>query len=242
MRRVDKYLDAPDRDLYVVASNAIVFEDAYLAWPSESDNRRLDRFVLRAINLKIPSKGLTVISGKTGSGKSLLLTAMLGRAEKLSGTIKTPQVPPSRQRFDHKATKSNWIIDGATAYVAQVPWIENATVRDDILFGLPYDENRYERTLSVCALRKDLTEFPDGDLTEIGANGVNLSGGQRWRVSFARALYSRAGILVLDDVLSSLDPQVGRQLLEEALTGDIGVGRTRILITYHVDLCQSQTR
>ncbi|KAI4227224.1 MAG: hypothetical protein LQ349_006751 [Xanthoria aureola] len=79
-------------------------------------------------------------------------------------------------------------------------------------------------------------------LTDIGANGINLSGGYRWRISFARALYSRAGILILDDVLSSLDSQVGRQLLEEALAGDLGEGRTRILVTYHVDLCQSQTR
>ncbi|KAL8650433.1 MAG: hypothetical protein Q9226_005147 [Calogaya cf. arnoldii] len=242
VRRVDKYMNTPDQDPYAVGSDTIVFEDASVAWPYNTATRRLSRFHLRAVNLRIPPKGLTVISGKTGSGKSLLLTAILGKAEKLSGTIKIPQAPPSWQRFDHTATKSNWIIDAAMAYVAQVPWIENATIRGNILFGLPFDQKRYEKTLSVCALRKDLDLFPDSDLTDIGANGVNLSGGQRWRVSFARALYSRAGILVLDDVLSSLDAQVGRQLLEQALAGDLGVGRTRILVTHHIDLCQSQTR
>ncbi|KAL8957976.1 MAG: hypothetical protein Q9193_004876, partial [Seirophora villosa] len=128
------------------------------------------------------------------------------------------------------------------AYVAQVPWIENATVRDNILFSLPYDHDRYERTLTVYTLRYDLDLLADSDLTEIGANGINLSGGQRWRISFARALYSRAGILVLDDLLSSLNSQVARQLLEGALTGDLGVGRTRILVTHHLDLFRSQPR
>ncbi|KAL9633393.1 MAG: hypothetical protein Q9204_003413 [Flavoplaca sp. TL-2023a] len=110
-----------------------------------------------------------------------------------------------------------------------------------LMVSIPDERCTYTEP-NVWLYHKDLILFSDGDLTEIGANGVNLSGGQRWRVSFARALYSRAGILVLDDVLSSLDSKVGRQLLEEALAGDLGVGKTRILITHHVDLCQSQTR
>lgn len=83
--------------------------------------------------------------------------------------------------------------------------------------------------------------LPDGELTDIGANGINLSGGQRWRVTFARALYSRAGILVLDDIFSAVDAHVGRQLFEEALTGELGEGRTRILVTHHVALCLPKT-
>ncbi|KAL8998124.1 MAG: hypothetical protein Q9169_002745 [Polycauliona sp. 2 TL-2023] len=240
--RVETYVAAPERDRCVAGSDSIFFEDVSVAWPSDAINPDYDRFVLRALDLNFPLGALSVISGKTGSGKSLLLAAILGEADKLSGTIRRPQIPPSRP-FDHKdLSKSHWIVDSAMAYVAQVPWIENATIKDNILFGLPYSHDRYQRTLSVCALDKDVELLPDGDLTDIGANGINLSGGQRWRISFARALYSRAGILVLDDVLSSLDSQVGRQLLEEALGGDLGAGRTRILVTHHVDLCQSQTR
>ena len=82
----------------------------------------------------------------------------------------------------------------------------------------------------------------DGENTEIGANGINLSGGQRWRVTFARALYSRAGILVLDDIFSAVDAHVGRFIFEKGLTGDLGVGRTRILVTHHVALVKSRTK
>ena len=126
--------------------------------------------------------------------------------------------------------------------MAQIPFIENATIRDNILFGLPFDAGRYRKVLSVCALEKDLAMLPDGELTDIGANGINLSGGQRWRISFARAMYSRAGILILDDIFSAVDAHVGRQLFEEALTGELGVGRTRILVTHHVQLCLSRTK
>ena len=82
----------------------------------------------------------------------------------------------------------------------------------------------------------------DGESTEIGANGINLSGGQRWRVTFARALYSRAGILVLDDIFSAVDAHVGRHIFEKGLTGELGHGRTRILVTHHVALCKSKTK
>ncbi len=98
------------------------------------------------------------------------------------------------------ANKSDWILNSAIAFVAQIPWIENATIKDNVLFGLPFDMGRYKKVLYSCALEKDLEILPDGDQTDIGANGINLSGGQRWRVSFARALYSRAEILILDDV------------------------------------------
>lgn len=195
--------------------------------------------MLRNVNLVFPAGKLSVISGKTGSGKSLLLAAVLGEVDKLAGVVKVPRAPG--QRFDSKANKSNWIIDSAIAFVAQIPWIENATIRDNILFGLPFDKKRYITVLSSCALTKDLDMLPDGELTDIGANGINLSGGQRWRVTFARALYSRAGILVLDDIFSAVDAHVGRQLFEDALTGELGRGRTRILVTHHVGLCLPRT-
>jgi ABC-type multidrug transport system fused ATPase/permease subunit len=242
IKRIEKYLDSEDKSNCTVPSDAVSFENATIAWPADSQEEDKDRFMLRNINLRFPNKELSVISGKTGSGKSLLLAGILGEVDKISGTIKVPKAPPLHERFDQQATKGNWIIDSGIAYVAQIPWIENATIKDNILFGLPYDEGRYKKVVSVCALEKDLDMLPDGELTDIGANGINLSGGQRWRVSFARALYSRAGILVLDDIFSALDAHVGRQLFEEALTGDLCVGRTRILVTHHVGLCLPKTK
>ncbi|KAL8999178.1 MAG: hypothetical protein Q9169_001957 [Polycauliona sp. 2 TL-2023] len=239
LQRVGDYLDAPEKEDYAMESETVAFDNASIAWPSDSQDEDPDRFILRNINLQFPAKQLSVISGKTGSGKSLLLAAILGEADLIAGTVRVPRTP--HQRFDHKANKSNWIIDAAVAFVAQIPWIENATIKDNILFGLPFDKERYDKVLSSCALTKDLDMLPDGELTEIGANGINLSGGQRWRVTFARALFSRAGILVLDDIFSAVDAHVGRQLFEEALTGELGRGRTRILVTHHLGLCLSRT-
>ena len=242
INRIEKYLEAPEKVDCTVPSDAVSFENASIAWPSDSQEADADRFILRDINLRFPNKELSVISGKTGSGKSLLLAAILGEVDKISGSIKVPKGPSLQDRYDHKATRGNWIIDSAIAFVAQIPWIENASIKDNILFGLPFDAGRYRSVLSACALEKDLEMLPDGELTDIGANGINLSGGQRWRVSFARALYSRAGILILDDIFSALDAHVGRHLFEEALTGELGVGRTRILVTHHVGLCLPKTK
>ncbi|KAL8648048.1 MAG: hypothetical protein Q9210_005213 [Variospora velana] len=259
LRRISDYLTAPEKEYFTVPSGHVSFENAWLAWPADSQQEDVDRFVLRNVNLEFPAKKLSVISGKTGSGaspstagrgiqfsradqgagKSLLLASILGEVDKLSGTVRVPRAP--EDRFDHKANKSNWIIDSAIAFVAQIPWIENATIKDNILFGLPFDKDRYTKVLTSCALSKDLDMLPDGELTDIGANGINLSGGQRWRVTFARALYSRAGILILDDIFSAVDAHVGRQLFEEALTGGLGKGRTRILVTHHVGLCMPKT-
>ncbi|KAL8940293.1 MAG: hypothetical protein Q9216_002879 [Gyalolechia sp. 2 TL-2023] len=240
LKRIEKYLRAPEKQDYVVPSREIAFDDASVAWPSDSQEENADRFLLRNMNLKFPARELSVIAGKTGSGKSLLLAAILGEVDKFSGTIKIPQAP--KQRYDHKANKSNWIIESAVAFVAQIPWIENTTIKDNILFGLPFDHDRYTRVLSSCALIKDLEILPDGELTDIGADGINLSGGQRWRITLARALYSRAGILVLDDIFSAVDAHVGRHLFDEALTGELGEGRTRILVTHHVSLCLPKTK
>ena len=171
-----------------------------------------------------------------------MLSSILGECEILDGVARVPKPPPVYERYDHQATPDTWIIPSSIAFVAQIPWIENATLKDNILFGLPFDSIRYKKTLSACSLEKDLDMLSDGDMTEIGANGINLSGGQRWRVTLARALYSRAGILVLDDIFSAVDAHVGRWIFENALTGELGQGRTRILATHHAALCISRTK
>ncbi|KUJ23669.1 putative ABC bile acid transporter [Mollisia scopiformis] len=243
VERIEKYLNAPEISKNTSAAPNISFENASIAWPSDEEKEDDDlRYVLRNINVSFPDNELSVVSGKTGTGKSLLLASILGEVDVLAGTISVPQAPHTRDRHDHLANKDNWIIPSSIAFVAQIPWIENASIKDNILFGLPYDNYRYNKVIEVCALRKDLDMLTDGENTEIGANGINLSGGQRWRVTFARALYSRAGILVLDDIFSAVDAHVGRFIFEKGLTGELGVGRTRILVTHHVALCKSKTK
>ncbi|KAL9107927.1 MAG: hypothetical protein Q9227_007249 [Pyrenula ochraceoflavens] len=240
--RIEKYLNSPEIEDKISPGSSVTFNDATIAWPTDEPDNDEVQFQLRGLNLSFPKRELSVVSGKTGSGKSLLLASIIGESDILEGRITAPKPPPQLERYDEQATKNDWIIEGALAYVAQIPWIENASIKANILFGLPCDDQRYKKVLHACALEKDLEMLPDGELTDIGANGINLSGGQKWRVSFARALYSRAGILILDDIFSAVDAHVGRHLFEEALTGELGKGRTRILVTHHVALCLPRTK
>ncbi|KAE9367318.1 P-loop containing nucleoside triphosphate hydrolase protein [Stipitochalara longipes BDJ] len=251
--RIDAFLKQPEKPENTLPGDSIIFNKASVSFPSksileekdedldeeEAEAARLaleNRFVLRDLNLEFPNHSLSVISGPTGSGKSLLLAAMLGEVDLLEGNITVPRAPPVDQRFDSKATAADWIIPSSIAFVAQTPWIENMSIKDNILFGLPYDENRYNKVLNACAMAKDLTLFDDGDQTEVGAQGISLSGGQKWRLTLARAFYSRAGILILDDVFSALDAHVGKHIYDNALMGELSEGRTRILATHHVSL------
>jgi ABC-type multidrug transport system fused ATPase/permease subunit len=235
--RIDKFLHAPERVENTYPGESVSFYNASISFPSESTNAEDDKFVLRDITLDFPNNSLSVISGPTGSGKSLLLAAILGEAEVLAGNIRVPRPPPIEERFDDEATSANWILPTAIAFISQTPWIQNATLKDNILFGLPLDPIRYGKVIKACALVKDLAMFEDGDSTEVGAQGISLSGGQKWRLTLARAFYSRAGILILDDVFSALDAHVGKEIYDNALMGELSEGRTRILVTHHVSLC-----
>ncbi|OJJ47560.1 hypothetical protein ASPZODRAFT_1715312 [Penicilliopsis zonata CBS 506.65] len=217
--RIDKFLRSPDRPVATHPGPAVAFHNASLAFPTTKTGEE-DRFVLRDVNLVFPSGAFSVISGPTGSGKSLLLAAILGEADVVEGAVHVPQ-------------------GMGMAFVSQTPWLENATIRDNVLFGAPFDPVRYGKTVAACALTADLALLPNRDDTLVGTQGVALSGGQKWRVSLARALYSSAKILVLDDVFSALDAHVGRHVLENALRGELAQGRTRILATHHAAMCQA---
>lgn len=242
IKRIEEYLNSPEIEKTASESDEVTLNNASIAWPADEILNDEERFVLRDVTVTFPKGELSVISGKTGTGKSLMLAAILGEVDLIQGSISLPRAPTSDDRKDSEATKANWIIPEAIAYVAQIPWIENASIRDNIEFGLPHDEERYKKTIEVCALKKDLEMLSDGENTEIGANGINLSGGQKWRVTLARAIYSRAGILVLDDIFSAVDAHVGRHIFERCLTGELAQGRTRILVTHHVALCQPKTK
>lgn len=243
MRRIDKFLGTPDWACKTMSSDRIQFENATVAWPGSVKSCGASSaypWTLRNLNVTFPPHGLSVVSGRTGTGKSLLLAAILGECEILSGTTKGPLPPSYEEIYTPCSTRGEWIIPTAMAYVAQTPWIEAATIRDNILFGLLLDAERYHKVLFACALTRDLQDLGDNDLTEIGPNGVNLSGGQKSRISLARALYSRAGILILDDIFSAVDVHTAQHLFLHALTGELAEGRTRILATHHVGLCLSK--
>ncbi|KAK4242325.1 hypothetical protein C8A03DRAFT_11407 [Achaetomium macrosporum] len=253
--RLEKYFNQSDKEPVSEPEDGISFDNATVAWPRIEDTempdaataaaaggggggaeeRRETHSMLRGATLNLPMGKLSVITGKTGSGKSLLLAALLGEVKLLSGTIRMPSLPEFDENAEH-IPESGWVIPQLTAFVSQTPWIEGGNVRENIVFGLPFVEDRYRKVLAACALEKDIELLVDGDETEVGPKGVTLSGGQRWRVALARALYSRAGILVLDDVLSAVDAHVGRSIVEEALTGKLALGRTRVLATHHAEL------
>lgn len=242
IKRIDTYLSGPEMKRILSDGPDIAFDNATISWPVDVEVPDEERFILKNIDLSFPAGELSVISGKTGTGKSLLLSAVLGEVDLLSGAVYAPPTTLPLERNDHKAHPGNWILPGSVAYVAQTPWLESASFRDNILFGLPYVEARYQKVLEVCALKKDLEILPDGDKTELGANGINLSGGQKWRVTLARAVYSRAEILVMDDIFSAVDAHVGRQIFEKCICGDLCEGRTRILVTHHVALVQAKAK
>uniref|UniRef100_A0A673XXZ4 ATP-binding cassette sub-family C member 5 n=1 Tax=Salmo trutta TaxID=8032 RepID=A0A673XXZ4_SALTR len=155
---------------------------------------------------------LVGICGAVGSGKSSLLSALLGQMTLLEGNVAA---------------------SGGFAYVAQQAWILNDSLRENILFGKEYDEDKYNAVVSACCLIPDLTELPYGDMTEIGERGANLSGGQRQRVSLARALYSEQPILLLDDPLSAVDAHVGSHLFHNAIRM-ASKGKTIIFVTHQL--------
>ncbi|KAG9104879.1 hypothetical protein FRC06_006704 [Ceratobasidium sp. 370] len=169
-----------------------------------------------------------------GSGKTLLLLALLGEADVLAGQLLAPRSPPDALAAlsqQHGLSRSNWIVKGICAYVPQSAWLQNDSIKNNILFGLPYDPERYLQTIEA-----HFAIIEDGDEAEIGERGVNLSGGQKARVSLARAVYSRASVLLLDDVLSAVDAHTASHLFEKCLLGPLMEGRTIVLVSHHVQL------
>ncbi|KAF8984135.1 hypothetical protein BGZ46_008751 [Entomortierella lignicola] len=193
-----------------------------------------DQFILRDINVAFPVGELSIVCGPTGSGKTSLLLAMLGEMDVLSGEIYLPRRPLDGSR---KFDPETGLINDGVAYVSQQAWLQNASIRDNILFGSKYEEERYNTVIEVCALKRDLDILEDGDQTEIGEKGITLSGGQKQRVSLARAIYSRSRHVLLDDCLSAVDAHTAEHIHSKCLTGPIMENRTCILVTHHVRLC-----
>ncbi|KJH46653.1 ABC transporter, ATP-binding protein, partial [Dictyocaulus viviparus] len=212
----------------VALQGSLYFSGESLANPTEETpvNTRQTSFCLENITLTIRKKELTGICGAVGSGKSALLSSIIGHVG-VDILFMFDPFDCTIWMFTHKGDLE---ICGTFAYVPQVPWIQNATVQENILFGSPMHSQRYYKAISSCQLAKDMEALSAGDHTEIGERGVTLSGGQKTRVSLARAIFAYKDIYLLDDVFASLDKKVGDKIFEKAVRGVL-CAKTVIIVT-----------
>lgn len=219
MGRIEAFMAEPDKETEAGDATGpkgeleISMHEASFSWPGS------DKLVLKHVTL-VCQPGLTVVCGKVGIGKTALLQAILGELDQHGGERSVP--------------------DEIIGYSAQTPWLESMSIRDNILFCREYDERRYRQVLDACCLLPDLEDFKAGDLFMVGENGVGLSGGQKARVALARAIYSRARILLLDDPIAALDHQTAATILRKLFAGNgsspLMAGRLVVFVTHRVDL------
>ncbi|ONK62947.1 uncharacterized protein A4U43_C07F9770 [Asparagus officinalis] len=196
---------------------AIEVKDGAFGWEDDEDGNggeeNGNKAWLKDVNLEIKKGTLAAVVGTVGSGKSSLLSCLLGEMHKISGEAR---------------------VCGTTAYVAQTSWIQNGTIQENILFGLPMDREKYNEVIRVCCLEKDMEIMEFGDQTEIGERGINLSGGQKQRIQLARAVYQDCDIYLLDDVFSAVDAHTGSEIFKECVRGALRE-KTVVLVTHQVD-------
>lgn len=199
--------------------NEIVVHKGAFKW-QRPDSRSKRQFCLRIDELRFPKGKISVIAGSTGSGKTSLLLGLLGEMifePSEGGYFVLPRA-------------------GGIALATQDPWVSAGTIRSNITFGSPFDLDRYNAVVKACALETDIKLMPDGDQTEIGEGGVNLSGGQKARLSLARCVYSNQEIVLMDDVLSALDAYTSKFIVDNLFNSDLIKDRTILLVTHHVQL------
>ncbi|EED18119.1 oligomycin resistance ATP-dependent permease yor1, putative [Talaromyces stipitatus ATCC 10500] len=179
---------------------------------AHEDATAKEPFKIHGLNVQVAKREFLGVVGSVGSGKTSFLASLAGEMRKISGDA---------------------VIGGSKAYCPQNAWIQNATVQDNITFGQELDEEKFKRVVEACSLRHDLQILPNGRYTQIGERGINLSGGQKARISLARAIYADTDILLLDDPLSAVDAHVGRHIMENALCGLLQ-DKCRILATHQL--------
>ncbi|KAJ8692856.1 hypothetical protein PTI98_010127 [Pleurotus ostreatus] len=178
------------------------------AGKAKNDDKTI--FEMKDVNLTIPRGKLVAIVGAVGSGKTSLLQGIIGEMRRTSGTV---------------------TFGGSVGYCPQTAWIQNLTIRENICFGRPFEEERYWAAVRDACLEPDIDMLPYGDMTEVGEKGISLSGGQKQRVNIARAIYCNTDIQFFDDPLSALDAHVGKAVFQNVLQNTLS-GKTRILVTH----------
>ncbi|CDO94121.1 unnamed protein product [Kluyveromyces dobzhanskii CBS 2104] len=229
LERVQEFLNEEETKKYeqlTISRNKLGFQNATFVWDKNTQD-----FKLKDLTIDFKIGKLNVIVGPTGSGKTSLLMGLLGEMELLNGKVVMPSLDPREELVVEADGMTNSI-----AYCSQAAWLLNETVRNNILFNSPYNENRYNAVISACGLKRDFEILSGGDQTEIGEKGITLSGGQKQRVSLARALYSSSRHLLLDDCLSAVDSHTALWIYENCISGPLMEGRTCVLVSHNVAL------
>ncbi|GLI63446.1 hypothetical protein VaNZ11_006418 [Volvox africanus] len=215
LKRLEKYLlleefEDPPKSKVVEAR----FENTVLSYPGSKED-----FRLQIPTFEVKSGEVVAVVGRVGSGKSSIFQAILNHMTVESGALH---------------------VGGSMAYVPQTPWVQNLTLKDNIIFGLPFDEEKYKKVIHACALELDLQILPKGDQTMAGERGINLSGGQRQRVCLARAAYHDCDLILLDNPLSAVDQHTARHIFDKCIKG-IFKDKAVIWITHQLELLPEVT-
>ncbi|XP_068177281.1 ATP-binding cassette sub-family C member 10 isoform X2 [Antennarius striatus] len=230
LERIQCFFKLTDQDLQAYytqvspedSQTSVLLSQGTFSWLEPNDPKEVETttakgsLLLHNLNLHIAKGSLVVVVGKVGCGKSSLLAALSGELNRLSGVV--------------------YVADREAGFglVSQEPWIQHASVRDNILFGKDLDLEFYQAVIEACALSDDLKVLPHGDMTEVGENGLTLSGGQKTRLTLARAVYMHKDIYLLDDPLAAVDADVAEHLMKKCILELLG-GKTRILCTHRIE-------
>ncbi|KAK9479129.1 P-loop containing nucleoside triphosphate hydrolase protein [Lipomyces japonicus] len=231
-KRIQRFLEEEETDKYNQVntfrrdklSPYIGFENASFSWDEES----ADTFQLTNLKIDFKVGELTIIIGPPGSGKSSLLIALLGEMSLIGGKVFTPT---NERRGRENIPQQLEGYSESFAYASQEPWVKNDSIRNNILFGNAFDEERYSATVQACCLARDFSLFDYGDQTQIGERGMKLSKGQKQRIALARAIYSRARHLLLDDCLSAVERNTVRKINDRCFAGRLMRSRTCVFVT-----------
>ncbi|XP_015437283.1 PREDICTED: probable multidrug resistance-associated protein lethal(2)03659 [Dufourea novaeangliae] len=217
----------PENIFEEITPVSVALEHVYANWVPENLPPTLCN-----VSMQIRAGELFALVGSVGSGKSSIIHLLLREISLGAGKVKFISYP-AKEIQNNKLGYIVQKLNLKVSYASQEPWLFSGSVRQNILFGLPYDRERYVAVTKACALTRDFQQLPYGDMTNVGENGSSLSGGQKARVNLARAVYRQADIYLLDDPLSAVDARVAKHLFQKCIREYLR-GKTRVLVTHQV--------
>ncbi|KAL0960612.1 hypothetical protein HGRIS_005644 [Hohenbuehelia grisea] len=218
---LDEYKARKSNDVRLDAADRIGMRDCSFSW-SHTEGENSHKLIVNQ-EVSFVKDAIHLICGPTGSGKTALLLSLLGEMHRVE------EGPEAWFSFPRSS---------GIAYAPQEPWILSQSIKENILFGEAYNGPRYNQVLHQCALEPDLALLEDGDESEVGERGLTLSGGQKARIALARAIYSPAATILLDDILSALDAQTSRWIVDTCFKGPLLKGRTVLIVSHNVALIE----